>query len=186
MLASVALARQLSDFRDADALPAFRARAALVARHFPGESFPPMDDRAANEAVERLCEGKRSLDEISQEPLIRALAAALTDRQRRLLDREAPERIKLKAGRSVRVHYESDRPPWIESRLQDFFGMSAAPMICAGQVPLTVHLLAPNGRAVQVTSDLAGFWDRHYPSIRKELKRRYPRHSWPGQFTIDD
>ena len=103
----------------------------------------------------------------------------LTDRQRALLGREAPERIKLKAGRMVKIHYEAGRPPWIESRLQDFFGMSATSLICAGQAPVTIHLLAPNGRAVQVTTDLAGFWQRHYPSIRRELQRRYPKHSWP-------
>ncbi len=77
------------------------------------------------------------------------------------------------------VHYEVDRPPWIESRLQDFFGAKQGPAIAEGRVQLALHLLAPNQRAVQVTTDLAGFWDRHYPSIRKELMRKYPRHAWP-------
>ncbi|HEY3595562.1 MAG TPA: ATP-dependent helicase C-terminal domain-containing protein, partial [Polyangiaceae bacterium] len=76
-------------------------------------------------------------------------------------------------------HYEADRPPWIESRLQDFFGMPEGPRLCRGKLPLTLHLLAPNMRAVQVTTDLSGFWLRHYPGIRRELMRRYPRHSWP-------
>ena len=70
-------------------------------------------------------------------------------------------------------------PPWIESRLQDFFGTRAVPAIGGGRVPLTVHLLAPNGRAVQVTRDLAGFWTQHYPALRRELGRRYPKHAWP-------
>ena len=82
-------------------------------------------------------------------------------------------------GREVKVHYESDRPPWIESRLQDFFGMKVGPAVARGRVPLVVHLLAPNGRAVQVTQDLAGFWRQHYPALRRELGRRYPRHPWP-------
>ena len=86
----------------------------------------------------------------------------------------------LPGGRAVPVHYQSgDEPPWIESRLQDFFGMAAGPRLADGRVPLTLHLLAPNQRAVQVTSDLSGFWERHYPSIRRELQRRYPRHAWP-------
>ena len=51
--------------------------------------------------------------------------------------------------------------------------------MCGGRVPLTIHLLAPNQRAVQVTNDLEGFWERHYPALRKELSRRYPRHAWP-------
>jgi ATP-dependent helicase HrpB len=79
----------------------------------------------------------------------------------------------------VRVHYPSGQPPWIESRLQDFFGLRQGPSLARGRVPLTLHLLAPNQRAVQVTADLAGFWSRHYPALRRELGRRYPRHAWP-------
>jgi ATP-dependent helicase HrpB len=67
----------------------------------------------------------------------------------------------------------------VESRLQDFFGAVRGPVLGAGRVPLVLHLLAPNLRAVQVTTDLAGFWDRHYPALRRELMRRYPRHAWP-------
>ena len=85
----------------------------------------------------------------------------------------------LPGGRSVRVNYQPDQPPWIESRLQDFFGMEMGPAIAGGRVPLTLHLLAPNGRAVQVTRDLDSFWRQHYPALRRELSRRYPRHSWP-------
>ncbi len=62
--------------------------------------------------------------------------------------------------------------------------MSDGPKIAAGKVPLVLELLAPNGRAVQVTKDLAGFWERHYPAIRKELMRKYPRHSWPEDPTV--
>jgi ATP-dependent helicase HrpB len=103
----------------------------------------------------------------------------LTAEQRSALHRETPEHLTLPGGRNVVVHYEDDRPPWIESRLQDFFGMTRTPTVCKGRVPLTVHLLAPNQRAVQVTTDIAGFWDRHYPALRRELGRRYPRHPWP-------
>jgi ATP-dependent helicase HrpB len=77
------------------------------------------------------------------------------------------------------VRYEADRPPWIESRLQDFVGLAEGPRICNGAVALTLHLLAPNGRAVQVSSDLASFWRVHYPELRRQLMRRYPRHPWP-------
>ncbi len=100
-------------------------------------------------------------------------------RGRGALERLAPERVTLPGGRTARIHYEAGKPPWVESRLQDFFGMAAGPAIAGGRVPLVLHLLAPNQRAVQVTTDLSGFWDRHYPAIRRELMRRYPRHSWP-------
>src|ERR1035438_1369596 len=67
----------------------------------------------------------------------------------------------------------------LASRLQDFFGMRETPRIANGKVPLVVHLLAPNQRPVQTTSDLAGFWQRLYPQVRRELSRRYPKHAWP-------
>jgi ATP-dependent helicase HrpB len=63
--------------------------------------------------------------------------------------------------------------------LQDFFGMTEGPRIAGGRVPLVLHLLAPNQRPVQVTTDLAGFWRRTYPQVRRELSRKYPRHAWP-------
>jgi ATP-dependent helicase HrpB len=103
----------------------------------------------------------------------------LSPESARLLARELPERVTLPGGRSVPVHYLSGQPPWIASRLQDFFGMREGPALARGRVPLVLHLLAPNQRAVQVTQDLAGFWSRHYPSLRRELGRRYPRHAWP-------
>ncbi len=95
------------------------------------------------------------------------------------LEREAPLFLRLDGGLKVSVHYESERSPWIEARLQNFFSMTETPQICLGRVTVQVHLLAPNHRAVQVTSDLAGFWQRHYPELRKQLMRRYPKHLWP-------
>jgi ATP-dependent helicase HrpB len=109
--------------------------------------------------------------------LLDVVRAKLTPAQAAQLERETPERITLPGGRAVKINYEPAKPPWIESRLQDFFGMVKGPAI--GSCPLVLHLLAPNMRAVQVTTDLAGFWDRHYPAIRRELMRKYPRHSWP-------
>jgi ATP-dependent helicase HrpB len=85
----------------------------------------------------------------------------------------------LPGRKRVAIHYEQDRPPWIASRMQDFFGLQRGPSIADGRVPLVLHLLAPNQRPVQVTQDLAGFWVKHYPQLRRELARRYPRHAWP-------
>ena len=83
----------------------------------------------------------------------------------------------LPGGREVKVHYDHGKPPWIESRLQDFFGVRRRR--ASGMTPVVVHLLAPNRRPVQVTTDLAGFWERLYPQVRRELSRRYPKHKWP-------
>ena len=92
--------------------------------------------------------------------MVRTMEQQLPPNARRLLEEIAPERIKLPRGRLGGVHYESDQPPWIASRLQDFFGMRATPTVARGAVPLVVRLLAPNQRPVQMTTDLAGFWQR--------------------------
>ena len=179
ILAAEALARGLAPFSDLSALPTFQARVALAASCYPGEKFPEINDEEIRRAVESLCAGKRSLKEIERSSLVAALAERLTGRQREILGRETPERVRLKHGRSAKIHYQTGKPPWVESRLQDFFGMRQPPAICGGRILLILHLLAPNGRAVQVTQDLAGFWRRHYPAIRRELQRRYPKHQWP-------
>lgn len=140
---------------------------------------PEVDRSRLEERVLSLAEGLTSFAELRALHPIATLLATLDPATRRRLEEQAPLSIRLVGGRSLRVHYPSGRPPFVESRLQDFFGMAEGPRIAKGRVPLTLHLNAPNGRAVQVTTDLAGFWERHYPTIRRELMRRYPRHPWP-------
>jgi ATP-dependent helicase HrpB len=180
LLAEAALKEGARAFAEEGAVDRLLARIAFAARAMPEAGLePPTEDDLAG-ALGELCAGRRSFAELREAGLVEALLARLSGRARALLDRAAPERVSLPGGRSVRVHYEAgDKPPWIESRLQDFFGMAAGPRLAEGRAPLTLHLLAPNQRAVQVTSDLAGFWERHYPAVRRELMRRYPRHAWP-------
>ena len=86
--------------------------------------------------------------------------------------------ISLPGREKTPVIYSVDNDPYIESRIQDFFGLEQTPTIAGGRMKLTCHLLAPNYRAVQVTKDLAGFWGRVYPELKTQLQRRYPRHKW--------
>jgi ATP-dependent helicase HrpB len=179
-LASAALARGPRAFAAEGALDRLLARIGFTARHAPesGLTSPSEDDLAA--ALRAACAGRRSFAELREASLEGALLGRLDPPQRQALARLAPDRVTLPGGRSVTVQYETgDKAPWIQSRLQDFFGMSDGPRLAGGRVPLVLHLLAPNQRAVQVTTDLAGFWDRHYPALRRELMRRYPRHAWP-------
>jgi ATP-dependent helicase HrpB len=155
------------------------ARVSLLAEHFPNAGFSADPAVALEDALFAACSSAVSFGELDRADLPSLFVAGLPSEQRRLLERETPERVQLGGGRSVQVRYEAGKPPFIESRLQDFFGAAEGPRILAGRVPLTLHLLAPNQRAVQVTTDLAGFWQRHYPTIRRELMRRYPRHAWP-------
>jgi ATP-dependent helicase HrpB len=97
---------------------------------------------------------------------------------RRALDREAPATLTLPGGRTVRLDYRADGRAVVSTRLQDVFGMHETPRLGTRRVPVTFELLAPNGRPVQVTNDLASFWTRAYPEVKKALARRYPRHKW--------
>jgi ATP-dependent helicase HrpB len=94
------------------------------------------------------------------------------------LHRFAPTGLQL-GKRRAKIQYSFEKEPWVESRLQDFFGLKSSPAVGGGKVPLTLHLLAPNQRAVQVTRDLVSFWKNTYPTLRNQLARRYPRHAWP-------
>jgi ATP-dependent helicase HrpB len=179
LLGAQALARGPRAFAEEGAIDRLAARLAFASGHagVPGLAPPSEDDLART--LRALCPGRRSFAELREADLPGALLAALAPAARAALERLAPERVTLPGGRSARIRYEAGKPPWVESRLQDFFGMTAGPSVAGGKVPLVLHLLAPNQRAVQVTTDLSGFWDRHYPSIRRELMRRYPRHAWP-------
>ncbi|TMA20342.1 MAG: ATP-dependent helicase HrpB [Deltaproteobacteria bacterium] len=149
-----------------------KARSALVAKYCPEAGIEPLTDDAIARAMREAAKGLTSLKELREAhvPLVRDRAA---------LDRLAPEFVALPSGRKLKVEYAEGQPPAVRSRLQDFLGLAKGPAICNGRLPLTLHLLAPNGRAQQVTQDLAGFWERHYPAVRRELMRKYPRHPWP-------
>ncbi|MEK7690741.1 MAG: ATP-dependent helicase C-terminal domain-containing protein, partial [Bdellovibrionota bacterium] len=96
------------------------------------------------------------------------------------VERMLPEKWQLPSGRQVEIHYPDDgSPPLAESYLQDFFGLSELPVLARGALKLTVRLLGPNKRPLQITQDLKSFWANTYPALKKELARNYPRHHWP-------
>jgi len=180
LLMEKALEAGLARFADPAEIDAFLARVNFASQHGP---LPPLGPEDVELALRSLASGLKSFAELEcaarDGGLLRALDRQLPPAARRLLDEIAPERIRLSRGRHARVHYEAGQPPSVASRLQDFFGMSQTPAVARGAVPLVLRLLAPNQRPVQTTSDLAGFWQRLYPQVRKELARRYPKHAWP-------
>jgi len=177
LLAQKAREAGIARFVKMDELEGLIARSEFAAEHV---DIQPLTNQNVDEALESICYGLRSFAELERtgESLLPILETKLGSG---VLERIAPARIRLPAGRQVKVHYERGKPPWIASRLQDFFGMTETPRIANGQAPVVVHLLAPNQRPVQTTSDLAGFWQRLYPQLRRELGRRYPKHAWPEQ-----
>jgi ATP-dependent helicase HrpB len=177
VLFKAALARGARSFAPDGALDRWLARARFAARYDPRVGAP--DEGEIESVLRQACTGKKSFAELRESSFVDALEARLAPEARARVAALTPERVTLAGGRAVRVEYELDKAPWIASRLQDFFGMEQGPSVAQGKVPLVLHLLAPNQRAVQVTSDLSGFWDKHYPSVRKELGRKYRRHFWP-------
>jgi ATP-dependent helicase HrpB len=179
-LAQKAVEAGLARFADADEIVAFQSRVQFASEH---GSVPPLDAAVVESALASLATGLKSFAELESASrgggLMRAIERQMSPPVRRSLDEIAPPSIRLPRGRQVPVHYEPGQPPWIASRLQDFFGMRETPTVGRGAVPVVVRLLAPNQRPVQMTSDLAGFWQRLYPQVRKELSRRYPKHAWP-------
>lgn len=183
VLAEAALAAGWQKFADEEAVLKWLARGEFIARHFPEAGLPSFTETDVRAALMELCAGLRSFAELraaaGRGGLLHQLRAQLSGEQLRLLNQMAPETVNLAGRRNVRVNYEVGQSPWIASRLQDFFGMKTGPTVAGGRVSVVLQLLAPNQRPVQVTTDLAGFWQRTYPQVRRELSRRYPRHQWP-------
>jgi ATP-dependent helicase HrpB len=162
-----------------DVVARFLARLRCLAEWMPELDLPSVTGPDLVALLPALCAGRRSFDELRQAPLLDVLRARLSHEQRRALAREAPERLEIPSGRRVRLEYEVGRPPVLAARIQELFGLAETPRVGGGRVPVMVHLLAPNLRPQQVTQDLKSFWDRTYQEVRKELRRRYPKHAWP-------
>lgn len=123
--------------------------------------------------------GMRRRDDVARVDLYEALMGLLAPRQRRELERLAPTHVTVPSGSRIPIDYRDPAAPVLAVRLQEMFGLGDTPKIAGGAVPLTLHLLSPAQRPVQVTRDLAGFWRTTYFEVRKDLKGRYPRHYWP-------
>jgi len=124
-------------------------------------------------AVVAACRGRTSLPSLDEPE------RWLDPGTRGRLDRLAPQRLPLPSGRTAALDYREDGSVVAAVKLQELFGLGETPRIGPRQVPVVFELLAPNGRPVQTTRDLRGFWERTYPEVRKELRGRYPRHPWP-------
>ena len=112
--------------------------------------------------------------------LLTILSSTLSYEQQHRLEKLVPEKIIVPSGSFIRIQYNADGNfPVLAVRLQELFGMLETPTVCYGKIKLMMHLLSPAYRPVQVTQDLMSFWQNTYPEVRKELRMRYPRHSWP-------
>jgi ATP-dependent helicase HrpB len=145
--------------------------------------WPDVSDAALVESLEvwlgPRVTGLGRLADLGRTDLGEALLGLLSWEQRARLERMAPTHVEVPSGSRIPVDYAMPEAPVLAVRLQEMFGLGETPRIGGGAVPLTLHLLSPAGRPVQVTRDLAGFWRTTYFEVRKDLRGRYPRHAWP-------
>jgi ATP-dependent helicase HrpB len=176
----------------ADALPwsaaarGVQQRVAFLRRLAP-DRWPDLSDAALldslGEWLAPAVAGVRTRDALARVDLAGALLAGLDWQQRAALDADAPTHVEVPSGSRVPVDYADPGAPVLAVRLQELFGLAATPTVARGRVPLTLHLLSPARRPMQVTRDLAGFWRTAYFDVRKELRGRYPKHPWPDDPT---
>lgn len=130
------------------------------------------------EFCQLIATGETSYQSICEKDHDWALKQVLPIEISELIFEKMPNKISVPSGSLIKVHYPSAKAPYLEVRIQEVFGLDKTPMIF-DRIPITFHLLGPNYRPVQVTSDLASFWLNGYPEVRKELRLKYPKHQWP-------
>jgi len=174
--------------RGLDALPwtketrQLRERLDFLYRVDP-ERWPASSESELEASLEQWLEpflaGIRSFSGLDRVDLRQALLARVDREVRHRLDALAPTHLEVPSGSSIRIDYASPEAPALAVRLQEVFGMTQTPRVGGGRVPLTLKLLSPAHRPVQVTQDLASFWEDAYFEVRKEMRGRYPKHPWP-------
>ena len=171
-----------------EGLQQWRARVQGLRAWMPELGLPDLSDAALlatrDTWLRPAFAGKTRLDALAADELGEALRAQLDWNLRQRVEQLAPTRLVVPSGMERRIEYAIDEegaalPPVLAVKLQELFGLADTPRIADDRVPLTLHLLSPAGRPLQVTQDLRGFWERTYPEVKKEMKGRYPRHPWP-------
>lgn len=149
-----------------------------LVRACPELGLPPLLDTDREDLITQVCLGAFSFKDLKERQVRPVIQDWLSPQQQSLLDRHAPERLELPNHRKPKVTYVADGPPFIALRIQELFGIQDTPTVALGRSQVTVHILAPSMRPVQVTQDLARFWTEHYPRVKSELQRKYPKHEW--------
>ncbi len=178
-LAAVVSERWPDSIQNVSELRAYHHKLAILDRNKVEHNMPQFAGDYLELLILHLCEGAHSLSEVHAKDLRQAIEDQLDYSDLVHLRELCPDTVLLQNGRQLKIHYEDEGEPWIEARIQEFFGQIDTPRICRGRQPLLIKLLAPSRRPAQITQDLRGFWQGSYQEVKKELKRRYPKHAWP-------
>jgi ATP-dependent helicase HrpB len=161
----------------------FQKRVLCVRQWFADENWPDLSDVTLTDSLGDwlgpYLDGITRRAHLARLDLLAILRARLEWKQAQQLDQDAPTHIDVPSGSRLRLEYVPGESPVLAVKLQEMFGLADTPRIARGRVPVTLHLLSPARRPIQVTQDLKGFWERTYAEVKKELKGRYPRHPWP-------
>jgi ATP-dependent helicase HrpB len=154
------------------------ARLDFLCANCPELQLPPFTDDDKTHVIGQLCLGAVSYKDIKEREVKPVVMSWLSAAQKELLDKHAPERLSLPNDRTPKVVYEKGKSPFISLRIQELYDVNQTPKIAMGRVPVTVHILTPGMKPIQVTQDMPNFWREHYPKIKSELARKYPKHVW--------
>lgn len=153
-------------------------RVNFLAAVCPDLGLPVLGDEERQHVVLLVCDGATCYRDIKDAPVLPHARSLLDAAAAHLVDRHAPERIGLPSGRKAKVVYPAEGEPRVAGRIQELYGLEGGLAIAAGRHALTIEILAPNQRPVQVTKNLGTFWKETYPILKQQLSRRYPRHEW--------
>ena len=160
-----------------------RLRLHCAAKWLPEYPWPDVSDSALLATLERWLlpqlGGVHSLRALQNVDLSAALGNLLEWSQRQRLDSALPTHYTVPTGSRIAVRYHQENPPALAVRMQEMFGEAVTPAIAEGRIPLTLELLSPAQRPLQITRDLSAFWKGSYREVQKEMKGRYPKHVWP-------
>ena len=145
----------------------------------PDLEVPKLTNADIEQLLPEICFGLRSLDELRNADWLALFQKVIGYERLPEIERLAPAQLELSNGNRHSIAYEIGKSPVLAVRIQEMFGVSETPRIGGGRVPVLLHLLGPNYRPQQITADLASFWQNGYPEVKKELRRRYPKHQWP-------
>jgi ATP-dependent helicase HrpB len=142
------------------------------------EEWPEWNEEAKRMVLENQCEGCVTWRQANEKNALVSIRDWLGGEKLRKLEELVPEKVEMPGGKSLKIQYGKGRDPVLSGRIQELYGLEKTPSIMGGRVKLTVEILGPNRRPLQVTQDLNSFWKETYPKLKPELARKYPKHDW--------
>ncbi len=161
-----------------DAVEQWIMRVNFLVTFRPDLALPEIGEADRKLIIEQICLGAFSQKDLRSKPVWPVVKSWLNGAQQALVEKFAPERYELPTGHRAKITYGLDGPPTLAAKIQDLYDVQGTPAVAGGRVPLVVQILAPNFRPVQVTQNLAAFWRDHYPRVKQEMARKYPKHKW--------